>query len=289
MNETKSVKALKKQLAAAIAMVLVAAIALGSSTYAWFVSNNKVDATTTNISAQSNSAYLVIQAGSQTTTTSATSATGTEKTKGEDTALYPAQWKNNFNAAGTTVESNGVYQFESAYASDPDNAKEKQGTRFLVGNPTKAVDADYALLNTFYVGSGTYDGEFQKLTVSNMTVTETGTTGLKTGMRLLIMAYAPNKDGGGTVTYGDTATSWVVAKYNDGQTATIESQSDGTTSGIVYTPKFGKSEGDVKVEVYAYYDGADENVKTTNLINLKDCGATVTFTATPDEFGKKTN
>ena len=61
MTETKSVKALKKQLAAAIAMVVVAAIALGSSTYAWFVSNNTVTATTTNISAQSNSAFLLIQ------------------------------------------------------------------------------------------------------------------------------------------------------------------------------------------------------------------------------------
>lgn len=37
-----------------VAMVLVAAVALGSSTYAWFVSNNNVKATTANISAQSN-------------------------------------------------------------------------------------------------------------------------------------------------------------------------------------------------------------------------------------------
>ena len=42
MIESKSVKALKKQLAAAIAMVLVAAVALGSSTYAWFVNNTMV-------------------------------------------------------------------------------------------------------------------------------------------------------------------------------------------------------------------------------------------------------
>ena len=42
-------------------MVCVAAVALGLSTYAWFVSNNNVDAITTDISAQSNSAYLVIQ------------------------------------------------------------------------------------------------------------------------------------------------------------------------------------------------------------------------------------
>lgn len=38
-------KALRRQLVAAIAMVLVAAIALGSSTYAWFAINNKVTAT----------------------------------------------------------------------------------------------------------------------------------------------------------------------------------------------------------------------------------------------------
>lgn len=62
MNETKnnSVKALKKQMAAAVAMVCVAAVALGSSTYAWFVSNNTVDATVSSISAQSNAAYLTI-------------------------------------------------------------------------------------------------------------------------------------------------------------------------------------------------------------------------------------
>ena len=41
-----TVKSLKKQLAAAIAMVVVAAVALSSSTYAWFVSNNTVTAKT---------------------------------------------------------------------------------------------------------------------------------------------------------------------------------------------------------------------------------------------------
>ena len=52
MTETKSVKALKKQLAAAIAMVCVAAVALGSSTYAWFVNNTQVTATDVTVTAQ---------------------------------------------------------------------------------------------------------------------------------------------------------------------------------------------------------------------------------------------
>ena len=42
MNENKSINSLKKQLVAAVAMVCVAAVALGSSTYAWFVNNNTV-------------------------------------------------------------------------------------------------------------------------------------------------------------------------------------------------------------------------------------------------------
>ena len=46
-----STKALKQQLIAAIAMVLVAAIALGSSTYAWFVNNAQVTATNVNVTA----------------------------------------------------------------------------------------------------------------------------------------------------------------------------------------------------------------------------------------------
>lgn len=53
-------KAIKRQLLAAIAMVLVAAIALGSSTYAWFASNNKVKAEGMKITATTEGANLEI-------------------------------------------------------------------------------------------------------------------------------------------------------------------------------------------------------------------------------------
>lgn len=63
MNETKnnSVKALKKQMAAAVAMVCVAAVALGSSTYAWFASNNSVKAEKMNVTATADVKFLEIQ------------------------------------------------------------------------------------------------------------------------------------------------------------------------------------------------------------------------------------
>lgn len=289
MTETKSVKTLKKQLGAAIAMVCVAAVALGSSTYAWFVSNNQVTATTTQIAAQSNSAYLVID--NKKTSTDSTNAAQAGETVGEqgtyaDAKLYPAQWKNGF-AADKTTTGDKIYQFETAYASDKTKTDEKAGTRFAVGNPAAAVGADYALLNTFYVGTGTYDGEFTNLKVSDMTVTATVDKSLKTAMRLLVMTYAPTKQGD-TVSYSTTPTAWAVAKRGTNGLE-IESQSIDTTNnadltGVIYQNQFGKTEGDVKVEVYAYYDGADAQVYTTNLDQLTVCGATVTFDATPNEF-----
>lgn len=52
-------KAIKRQLLAAIAMVLVAALALGSSTYAWFVTNTKVTASSATVSATAASTLLI--------------------------------------------------------------------------------------------------------------------------------------------------------------------------------------------------------------------------------------
>ena len=60
-------KALKKQLGAAIAMVLVAAIALGAATFAWFVNNNAVTATGVDVSTSSSVPNLYINSTGKTT------------------------------------------------------------------------------------------------------------------------------------------------------------------------------------------------------------------------------
>ena len=80
-------KAIKRQLLAAIAMVLVAAIALGSSTYAWFVSNNAVTAAGIDLSTTSSVPNLYITSAGK--TTDAAAAAGTNPTK-----LYPVSTNN---------------------------------------------------------------------------------------------------------------------------------------------------------------------------------------------------
>lgn len=58
-----SVKMLKRQLVIAICMVMVAAIALGSSTYAWYVTNRTVTAVSSSVAAQTNGFILQIVGG----------------------------------------------------------------------------------------------------------------------------------------------------------------------------------------------------------------------------------
>lgn len=56
----KQVKKLKKELATAVVSVMITAVSLTSATYAWYVSNNTVTATTSTISATTNGFILQI-------------------------------------------------------------------------------------------------------------------------------------------------------------------------------------------------------------------------------------
>lgn len=63
MDTKNAIIKLKKELLTAVLSVIIAAVALTSSTYAWFVSNSNVDANSSTISAQANGIVLQIVAG----------------------------------------------------------------------------------------------------------------------------------------------------------------------------------------------------------------------------------
>lgn len=165
------------QHAVAIAMVLVAAIALGSSTYAWFVSNNNVTANTSSISAQSNAPFLVIKAGSAVTTDTITTDATTDPVANK--VLFPVQM--------VKAEDNAsAFQWESAYASASTAADEKASTRFIV----QSADYNkYYMKETFYVGTnGTTKGQFKNLRVSGVTATPgSESEELKNALRVMVV------------------------------------------------------------------------------------------------------
>lgn len=280
-----SIKKLRNQLFAAIAMVLVASIALGSSTYAWFVSNNNVTATTSSISAQSNAPFLVIRAGAAVETTTTTTEDTT--TPVADKVLFPVQMVKAENDAS-------AFQWESAYASASTAADEKASTRFIV----QSADYDkYYMKETFYVGTnGTTKGQFKNLRVSGVSVTQTtvgdpATEGeLKNALRVMVVCGEEvaiyNQSGNLVTTYVKQGESDPVAIV--GYTAATERQANGVKTTAAYLTGedsdsyIGKTDGradSVQVDVYVYYDGAVTNIRTNNIDKLGSVNATVTFTA----------
>ena len=264
MVETKSVSALKKQLAAAIAMVCVAAVALGSSTYAWFVSNNQVKATTSTISAQSNAAFMYIRdekEESKNLTADTSSVTST--------ALYPAHWVTAKEGNYATVD---IGEFYTAYGTTADDGTMVAKTLKIVeanadsttkGSPADAVTAQYAVKNTFFIGSkGT---ELSDLVVTAASLkNEDGSDStsenadLDSALRILI-------------TCGD---NWVLCDKD----SILASNANNTTHKLA--DKVSSTE--TEVNIYVFYDGDDTQVNTNNLPDLKKAykNITVQFDAT---------
>lgn len=254
-------KALKKQMGAAIAMVLVAAVALGSATFAWFVSNNTVKATTASVTAQSNAPFLKIGKATDATLTetTATQVAGTD----DKVELYPSQWNH--------VIADGTYQFESAYASDAGRPDMLSGSRFAVGGVDVEHRRDYALKQSFKIGTTDEKaGSFQNLKVASVTVNAgADSEGLKSAICVLV------KCGEQWGVYKETDNGTELTAYGDGTTIVNNLlDSDALAAKI----DAGKSED---VDIYVFYDGSASTVFSNNLANLKNCGVTVAFTATP--------
>lgn len=259
-------KALKKQMGAAIAMVLVAAVALGSATFAWFVSNNKVEAKTASVSAQSNAPFLKIGAG---TNVEPTDTVATQvASKDDKTDLYPSQWNH--------VLVDGTYQFESAYASKASEWTMLDKSRFAVGGVDDPHRSNYALKQSFTIGTtDAKAGSFQNLKVASVTVNAgEESTGLKSAICVLVKCgeqwgvYRETDNGTELTTYGDKTTI-----VNN-----LTGSDDSVTDALVAKIDAGRS---VNVDVYVFYDGSASTVFSDNLANLKNCGVTVAFTATP--------
>ena len=273
MNETKnnSVKALKKQMAAAVAMVCVAAVALGSSTYAWFVSNNKVTATTSTISAQSNAAFMYIRDKDEKSTnlTADTSSV-------TSTALYPAHWVTAKEGNYATAD---IGKFYTAYGTTADDGTMVAKTLKIVeanadsttkGSPADAVTAQYAVKNTFFIGSkGT---ELSDLVVTAASLkNEDGSdstsdnTDLDNALRIL-------------VTCGN---NWVLCDKSN----ILASNEGNTTHKLADTV----SAAETEVDIYVFYDGDDSEIKTNNLPDLKKASKNITVqfdaTATTTQTG----
>jgi len=249
-------KALKKQMGAAIAMVLVAAVALGSATFAWFVSNNTVKATTSKISAQSNAPFLKIDK----TAITDGSTTSISYAEDADVKLYPAQVVKNTDKKAL---------FKSAYASAANATTELTNSRYDVGDAAAAVEGEFAIKKSFKIGTADAKaGSFKNLKVAGVELTSKGTDGLEDALSILVVC------GDNWAVYKKSADGTVLTEYKD-KVSAAGNNTDGVLADAI------AANSSVDVDVYVFYDGSETNVYTDNLNKLTAIGATVTFTATP--------
>ena len=110
-----------RKLIPALCMLLVSALFVGTSTYAWFSMNKTVTATDMKVTAKSNSTYLLIGDDENAPTIQAAKTTTVKASAPDNTTLYPT-----FYGDGTTDLSMGeatqVGKWYTANSTAYDNA-----------------------------------------------------------------------------------------------------------------------------------------------------------------------
>lgn len=287
-------KAIKRQLLAAVAMVLVAAIALGSSTYAWFVASGSVTATGMSVNATSEGG-LVISYG--------TNAWGITASAAEDTTnvpLTPVSTADLANWYHATAKESANYAADDTTRTDVTD-KVMDGGSFRANKDT---DNKYVVARTFNIrSSGNADaGTLAKgLYVSNITVTGASQQ-MHTALRVGIICNYKNEAEAGPFIYGpvtvtggngDTQNSaktpydvfgaWngtTAAKVGtvNLKTAAEANQDEPLLKNTVTIPNSTNTNDYVKVTVLIWFEGEDWNL-TSDKYDASTLDVTVEFTS----------
>lgn len=246
-----------KKLIPAFCMLLVSAVMLGSSTFAWFSMNNKVTASGMSVEAKANTLYAVIakegdlQTGKIKENYVQHSVDLTTLVTGENLKKYPLAYNNKgtkITVGNTEVADKAFYTANSTERDDAGDAT--TNTHVTNGkvvnfssNSEDAFCKDYAVKYTVYVGisrdsSKDYTGSVKAY------CTLAGEAGIN------LRAYVVVADAA-TGTYFE---STVEEKNAVEISANAELKKDGTC---------------VKVDIYIFIDGNSAGVKTTGTTEMK--------------------
>lgn len=309
-----SVKALRTQLIAAIAMMLVASLALGSSTYAWFTMNKSVEATGMKLKAQAEKGILINELAE------VDAGTWSESAIGEDDvhSLRPAStsdltkwWHANsrktnteagVNAAGNAVDTENTVEISTGkYYSDISSIANKETAAQADTNSASYVyyvDGTGATTSEYDEGEGYYvkyvyyikSSSNEALTVPANQLTATVTATLQGGTALdldkaLRVGIKVSGDTKATIfapVSGSTTEAYKVAGSTAGATFAEVTPNAANTAVAINTaavtlPKV--SDDGLEVDVFVWFEGEDVNCKSDNLAEtLNAYQIDITFT-----------
>ena len=234
-------KALRKQLLAAVAMVIVAAIAVSSSTFAWFAAGTSVTASGMTVAAQSDAVFLQIKALSGaadegTITGAADFGTSTAFTM-TGVKVYPAAHNALANAAAieaddSTNMSNWYYKYNGNAAASTDDM-------------TAAYD----------IAVGDFDKYVVKLTYQ-VKLHESNASAAATNLKVSSITFTDGAKGLRAIVVGNDGMQEFTTTVADNSAGTVLQSAVTTTAQPVY--------------VYLFIDGNDAAVYTNNIAALTD-------------------
>lgn len=240
-----------KKIIPALCMLLISAVLMGTSTYAWFSMNTTVSATGMKVQAKSDATFLQIKADGDWNNTDAFTTATINSAKKE---IRPTQ-----AVKSVAEDQKSVVAFDgsslvwvSTYSTDPSDADAGVGDSNLYTDVTKDAETSYVLKQTFTVrlkpnsGAETasnlkvISAKFAAVTQENTDITD----GLLQSLRVLFVC-------------GENKVIWKNDSFVAGSAESLLATSV-TTS-------------DLTIDVYVYFDGSDSACTTNNAL-------------TPDEY-----
>ena len=251
-----------KKLIPAFCAMLVSAAMLGTSTYAWFSVNKKVEANNMSVTAVANTQYFVVLksvAGGDFTAEGKTETTKTMLTtptaggiKGPSTNVYPAAYTTGAlslaSGTGTGVEANNWYTGGVSADQQTTDENSKFTTLTTLGADAAATfttNTDYFVAYTFYVGLADKTDSCS----AKLKFTATGATNAAKIAGFTVQSSDPGAGAAKYTSYAGKTTEAV-------ETAdTFEFVAKNDTTSAKY----------VTVTVYVYIDGTDAEIMSKNL------------------------
>lgn len=232
-----------KKVVPALCALLVSAVMLGSSTYAWFSMNTRVTAQGMQVTAQSNSTYLVVS--NKTMLGTATNVNVENKAGGiggNTTNVYPCA-KADKAITGTDVKA-GDWYYASSKKQDQAGSMGDGELGADTMNVTRIgtdLTTDYKVTYTFYIGvSAESAAKTANIKIDAVDAALSSENALKNGLCAIVTI--------------------------DGKDPVTIKQGTGTTSGIVSDVALTTAATSVTVEIYI--DGNNTNVTSANAASL---------------------
>jgi len=236
-----------------IIAVAFAFVALGTSTYAWFSMNTSVSVTGLQVTAKSESTYLVIGSSSELATlqdkTNGNKTTVAMTVSDNEAAVFPAA----HDAVATLAEAENEGKWYYEVAEDPSATTAKAGTKTAL---TETDFSKYVIKKTVYVTLAKGSTDATNLVATAAFTAKTPAEGADEAtiepIRVLIVS-SDNK---------------VVELSNAENTSATALAATVTDDDVI------------QLDIYIYYYGAHEKVFTNNIINLNGAGIELSFAVT---------